>query len=54
MIDIHTYISELILDSIPSSHPVIQLACSFDFCAMRYQMQPLSYTDYMLHRPRSS
>ena len=47
-------ISELILVSIPSSRPVIQLACNFAVCAMRYQMQPLSLADYMLHRPRSS
>jgi hypothetical protein len=51
---LNIYISELILDSILSSHPVILLACDFAFCAMRYQMQPLSLADYMLHRPRSS
>ena len=48
------YISEVILDSIPNSHPVIQLACNFAFCAMRYQMQPLNLADYMLHLPHSS
>jgi len=48
------HISELILDSIPNSHPVIQLACNFAFIAMWYQMLPLSHADYMLHRPRSS
>ena len=31
-----------------------KLACSFAFCAMWYQMQPLTLADYMLHRPLSS
>jgi hypothetical protein len=48
------YISELILGSIPSSHPVIQLACNLAFNVMWYQMLPLSHAHYMLHRSRSS
>jgi hypothetical protein len=48
------YISELILDSIPSSHPVIQLVCNLPFvpCGTKCSHWALPTTCYIVHVAR--